>query len=60
MKYLVELIYRKCWEIFEVRQYVRKYLLHGDLEMEIEKLVKILDELAAVCLGEADELPPPP
>jgi len=60
MRYLIELLYKKCWEIFEVRQYVRKYLLHDNLEMEIEKLVRILDELAAVCLGEGDDLPPPP
>ena len=62
MKYLIELLYKKCWDIAEIRYYVRKFLLHDDLEieMEIKKLVKILDELAAVCLGESDDLPPPP
>jgi hypothetical protein len=61
MKYLVELLYKKCWDT-EVRYYIRKYLLNDDAvyDMEIEKLAKILDELAAVCLGESDDLPLPP
>ncbi|MFZ8808413.1 MAG: hypothetical protein ACO2PN_09950 [Pyrobaculum sp.] len=59
MRYLIELIYRKCWDIAEVRQYIRKFLLDADLERTTE-LLEILDTLAAVCLGESDDLPPPP
>jgi hypothetical protein len=58
MKYLTQLIYKKCWDDLEIRRYIRKYLLNDDIE--VEKLIKILDELAAVCIGEADDLPPPP
>ncbi len=60
MKYLIQLVYKKCWDVLEVRQYVRQYLLGFDDELEPKKLLEILDALAAVCLGESDDLPPPP
>jgi hypothetical protein len=59
MRYLIEFVYKKCWEVREVRQYVRRFL-SDDLNYSAEKLLNILDELAAVCLGESDDLPPPP
>jgi hypothetical protein len=59
MKYLVTLLYKKCWDVFDVRQYIRRFLLDAD-DIEPKKLLEILDELAAVCLGETDDLPPPP
>ncbi len=60
MKYLIQLVYKKCWDVLEVRRYVRQYLDLDDDELEPKKLLEILDALAAVCLGESDDLPPPP
>ncbi|MFZ8837599.1 MAG: hypothetical protein ACO2PM_01425 [Pyrobaculum sp.] len=63
MKYLIRLLYKKCWDDIEVRSYIRRYLLDDLDASEAEKLLKIfdiLDELAAKCLGEVDDLPPPP
>jgi len=59
MKYIIELVYKKCWDILEVRQYIRRFLF-DDEHIEPEKLLEILDALAAVCLGESEDLPPPP
>jgi len=61
MKYLIQLIYKKCWDIIEVRQYIRLFFSNIDLDdVDTEKLVSILNDLAAMCLGESDDLPPPP
>jgi hypothetical protein len=61
MKYLVTLLYKKCWDVHEIRQYIRRFLFDDDIEhIEPRKLLEILDTLAAVCLGESEDLPPPP
>ena len=66
MKYLIELIYRKCWDDGELRNYVRTHLMDldtSDFNQDPERLmavVDVLDALAAKCLGESDDLPPPP
>ncbi len=61
MKYLIELVYKKCWDVLEVRQYIRRFLLNNDdIDDDPEKLLDILNTLAAICLGESDDLPPPP
>jgi hypothetical protein len=62
MKYLITLLYKKCWDVTEVRQYIRRFLFDDDSveNLEPKRLLEILNELAAVCLGETDDLPPPP
>jgi hypothetical protein len=61
MKYLITLLYKKCWDVMEVRQYIRRFLFDvDDAEYEPKKLLEILDALAAMCLGESEDLPPPP
>jgi hypothetical protein len=60
MKYLIELVYKKCWDVSEVRHYIRRFLFDDIEHTEPKKLLEILDALAAVCLGESDDLPPPP
>jgi len=58
MKYLVELIYRKCWDDIDIRRYVRQYI-RDPSDLPSDRLLEILDALAAKCLGESDDLPPP-
>ncbi len=60
MKYLIQLVYKKCWDVIEVRSYIRRFLLSESVDIEPQKLLEVLDVLAAVCLGESDDLPPPP
>jgi hypothetical protein len=51
---LVKLLLKKCWEDIEVRNLLRKLL---SSEVPQEELCRILEEVAAYCLGESDDLP---
>jgi hypothetical protein len=66
MKYIIQLIYRRCWEDAELRSYIRMYLsdmMSDDIMKEdperLMTIINVLDMLAARCLGESDDLPPP-
>jgi hypothetical protein len=48
---LVEFMRKKCWERREVRR-----LLQQLSNSKCDELLRILDEVAAYCLGETDEL----
>jgi hypothetical protein len=51
---LVRLLLKKCWDDIDVRR-----VLHQLLQSELpqEELCRILEEVAAYCLGESDDLP---
>jgi CCR4-NOT transcriptional regulation complex NOT5 subunit len=51
---LVKFLLRKCWEDVDVRNLLRKLM---NSEMPQEELCNILEEIAAYCLGESDDLP---
>jgi hypothetical protein len=51
---LVRLLLKKCWEDIEVRNLLRQ-LQREDVPQE--RLYEILEEVAAYCLGETDDLP---
>ena len=51
---LIKLLLKKCWEDIDVRNLLRELQL---TEMPKEKLCEILEEIAAYCLGESDDLP---
>jgi len=51
---LVRLLLKKCWEDIDVRNLLRELMR---TEVPQEKLCAILEEVAAYCLGESDDLP---
>ncbi len=53
-KYVVRFFLKKCWEDIEVRRLLNELLRS---EMPQEELWRILEEIAAYCLGESDDLP---
>jgi hypothetical protein len=53
-QYVVKFFLKKCWEDIEVRRLLNELLRS---EMPQEELCRILEEIAAYCLGESDDLP---
>ena len=52
---MIEFMKKRCWERREVRRLLAQ--LPGLDEGGAADLLRILDEVAAYCLGETDELP---
>ena len=51
---MIEFLKKRCWE----RREVRRFLLQlSRYDADCNELLRILDEVAAYCLGETDELP---
>jgi len=53
MEHLIRFMLKKCWDDIDVRNLLRKL----SSEMPQEELCNILEEIAAYCLGESDDLP---
>jgi len=51
---LIEFLKKRCWERREVRRLLMQL---SSSAIDGCELLKYLDEIAAYCLGEADELP---
>jgi len=51
---LIALLRKKCWDKSDVR---RLLLQLSRYDADCGELLRILDEVAAFCLGEVDELP---
>jgi hypothetical protein len=51
---IVRFMLKKCWEDIDVRRLLHQLLRS---EMPPEDLYRILEEIAAYCLGETDDLP---
>jgi len=54
MEHLIKFMLKKCWDDLDARNLLRK-LLSSDMPQE--ELCGILEEVAAYCLGESDDLP---
>jgi hypothetical protein len=54
MEHMIRLLLKKCWEDLEVRRLLYQLLRY---EMPQEELCGVLEEVAAYCLGESDDLP---
>ena len=54
MEHLIKFMLKKCWDDLDARNLLRK-LLSSDMPQE--ELCRILEEVAAYCLGESDDLP---
>jgi len=52
-RHLIKFMLKKCWEDIEVRRMLQQ-LLHYDMPQD---LCAVLEEIAAYCLGESDDLP---
>jgi hypothetical protein len=50
---LIQFMRKKCWE----RREVRRILTQLQHTADCNELLKYLDEIAAFCLGEVDDLP---
>jgi len=50
---LIEFLKKRCWE----KREVRRLLIRLSTSADDCDLLRILDEIAAYCLGETDELP---
>jgi len=54
MEHVIKLLLKKCWEDIDVRLVLQRLLRY---EMPQEETCRVLEEVAAYCLGESDDLP---